>query len=626
MLNLTVNGTSFTSLGFRVAPGAYSAHATVNIGGTNFTSLANVTVSASGAITPAISVQNAAVTVSGSLRAPDGTLLPLNTTVQLMGPGGSNLSADALNGEFSLQLPSGAVFQVSVDTTQPIVGPNGTYFATYTTAPDSRCSTVGNASVCDVTLIATPDPVWLNGTLAAAGQPSPLTGTVRVVGPSPSTNLTVLDVTNGNFSLRVTPGVYSVYATAGGGSHPLAALTQVVALPSSPVASIVLAPTWNVLLNVNGPNGTVSGIAPATVALRGPLGSEVVYDGVQLGTSVPVALPVGGYTVVANSSGTPNGVTTPAGAVTKFSVAAGNVAVNVSLAYEWNQNVQGTLLGPTSETVAGGGTATFQFTIRDVGNLPVTVHPVGSPSYWKFGFSVGNVTLTPGRFGNTVTVAVAVTVPAGTVVSHPLVVIDLETASGVPVGTVAPAPTLNVVGYYGLALGPSVTLSPKVALAAAVVPFYVSNTGNTYELVRLAVADQARLQVLGWSSGLLSDQIKPVTGPAGLAAGANDTFYVNLTAIGSVFLPPGTVTVTGTVLNASGGVQESATLGVPTVTVRPTTPGGAPPVLVSGPNIGTGPSSLPTWVVPLLVFVPAVALAIAFVSWRWWKTRRWTRR
>jgi hypothetical protein len=32
----------------------------------------------------------------------------------------------------------------------------------------------------------------------------------------------------------------------------------------------------------------------------------------------------------------------------------------------------------------------------------VTVHPVGTPSYWTFNFSVGNVTLLPGSTGNVV--------------------------------------------------------------------------------------------------------------------------------------------------------------------------------------------------------------------------------
>ncbi len=538
LLNLTVTGSEFTTTGFRAAAGTYSAHATVAAAGANYTGLTNVTVSASGTITPAISIENLSVRVAGSLRTVNGTALPLNATVQFLGPGGARLFAQAQNGSFSIQLPVDTVFLVTANTTALVRGPNGDYYATYTTSPGTGCTTGGGSTTCVVPLVPHPDPVWLNGTLSSPGQPPPLAGTVRIVGPSPSTNLTVLAAPNGNFSLRVLPGVYSVYATAGGGANPLASLTQVVALPGAGASSILLSSTWNVLLNVNGPNGTASGIAPATVVLRGATGSQVVYDNVPLGTSVQLALPVGAYSVVANSSGSPGGISTVASALTSFSVVTGNVAVQVGLAYQFSQNVGATLVGPASATVIGGGTATFQFSIHDVGSLPVTVHPVGSPSFWKFAFSVGNVTLMPGPSGNTVTVEVTITVPVGTVVAHPSVILDLVTASGTPVGVVTPAPVLNVVGYFGLTMGASPALPPEISVAGALVPFYVTNVGNTYEFVRLSIVNQLHLTALGWNSEILSLSLKRVAAPVGAAAGANTSYYVNLTALGTVFLPP----------------------------------------------------------------------------------------
>ncbi|HTS32845.1 MAG TPA: carboxypeptidase regulatory-like domain-containing protein [Thermoplasmata archaeon] len=626
LLNLTVNGSAFTSTGFRAAPGTYAAHATVSVGGENFTGLTNVTVSSSGRVTPAISVQTQAAVVQGTIRNLNGSALSLSPTVRFVGPQNATLYAQAVDGNFSISLPVGTLFQVTATATALVTGSFGEYFATYTTPPNTGCTSSGSPPVCVVPMVPHPDPVWLNGTLSSPGQPPPLAGTVSVVGPYPSTNQTILSASGGNFSLRVAPGVYSVYATAGGSAHPLAVLTRLVAVPGAPTASLVLTSTYTAILAVNGPNGTASGLAPATVILRAADSSQVEYTDVVLGSAVQVALPIGTYTVVANSSGTSHGLLTNATALTRFSVLAGNVAVNVSLAYQYSQSVSATLVGPQSAAVAGGGTATFQFTIRNVGNLPVTVHPVGSPSYWSFSFSVGNVTLTPGPGGNVVTVEVTIKVPVGTVVAHPLVVIDLDTGAGVPVGVVAPAPVVNVYGYLGLQMGPSPTLPSEVSLATALVPFYVTNNGNAFELVNLTIVNLLRLNALGWNAQLVTLPLKAVTGPVGADAGSNTSYYVNLTAMGPIFLPPGSVTVAGSVLNASGGLQVTISVPVPTVNVRATSTSGGPQVVITGPNIGPAPSSLPTWVIPVLVFVPAIALAVGLSTWRWWRTRRWTRR
>ncbi|MGD0249861.1 MAG: hypothetical protein ABSB97_03085, partial [Thermoplasmata archaeon] len=109
-------------------------------------------------------------------------------------------------------------------------------------------------------------------------------------------------------------------------------------------------------------------------------------------------------------------------------------------------------------------------------------------------------------------------------------------------------------------------------------------------------------------------------------AAYNETFFVILNATGSVFVPPGSVTVSVSVVNASGGVQRSVVLPIAFGTIQPKTPPGGTPVTVTGPSIGTSPFTLPDWVVPVLAFVPAIALAVGIYTYRWWRTRRWNRR
>jgi hypothetical protein len=210
-------------------------------------------------------------------------------------------------------------------------------------------------------------------------------------------------------------------------------------------------------------------------------------------------------------------------------------------------------------------------------------------------------------------------------VKHPPVLIELELPNGTVVGTVSPSPTVNVTGYYGVAVGRSVTVAPTLSTNRALLAFYLINTGNVYEDAALTVVDQARIESLGWTVNIRALN-STLIGPVGLSPGINSTAEVNLTARGSVYVPVGSVTLSAIVTNASGAVSSSATIDVPVVTVRPGTTNVSAPFTVTGPGVAVPPSELPGWVIPLLVFVPAIALAIGLSARRWWKTRRWTRR
>jgi len=627
VLNVTVNGTAYSSTGIRVAPGTYSAHATVSVGGTTYNNLTTVSVSPSGVISPSLVIRAAAVSLAGSLRTAIGTIVPANTTVTLTAPGGARLVATATDGTFSATLPSQTVFQAAANVTLLVSGTNGSLYETYTSMAGASCTTGTTSGSCIVSLSGVPNLVWLNGTLSTPGQPGLLAGSVRIVGPFPSTNVTIVSTSNGSFSTLVLPGAYSLYATAGGGAGPLAALSRTVAGPGLAPISLVLAPTWSVALRVTGPNGTVGGLGPATVVLQDATGTQSVFTGVSMGSTISIALPIGKYSLRASSNGTPYGVTTTALSTSTFTVSDGNLAVNVSLAYQWAQTVSASLVGPTSATVAAtGGTATFQFVVQNTGNLPVTVHAVGSPDFWTFAFSQGNLTLAPAPSGSPVTEEVTITIPSGTLVAHPNVVLELVTSTGAVEGTVLPAPAVQVVASYGLRMGPAVGGGAKVFSNSTLTPFYVANTGNTFEAVNLQIVNALRLNALGWNSEILIHGIAPLKSPPVLPAGANTTYFVNLTAIGPIFLAPSPVEISGSVLNASGSVSASATVTAPRATLSASTAGGRSAVIVTGPGIGPAPSSWPTWLIPLLVFVPAIALAIGLVSWRWWRTRRWTRR
>jgi len=621
--NVTVNGLALKD-GFRIAAGPYSAYATVEFDGTNYSSLGRVSVSAAGNITPTITLSVAGPTLVGTVRNASGAIVPLNTTATLVAPGGAVASVPVSNGNFSLSLGPSTTYAVFVNGSTIVTGPNGSYVQSWSSRPGATCSLGTVATACSVLVAGAPVSVWLNGTLVASGVPGPISGTVRLVGPYPSTNVTVVTTSSGSFSTRVIPGAYSLYAT-GGSAPSLAGLVQVLALPSQPgYVTVTLAPTWVDTITVTPPATGASGLGPVTVSVTDALGTQVVYTGQAPNSPLQLALPAGTYIVRATAVGTLGGAPSNASAQATVTVANGNVGTVLALAYTVSTQVSGSLVGPTTATVAVGHNVTFAFSVRDTGNVPVTVSPVGSPSYWTFSFSFSNVTLQPGPGGGTASGEVRIWVPWGTPVVHPGVTIEFETANGTVVGSVTPAPQIFVVGYYGISTG-TANVPVEVTPNSVLVPFYVENSGNLGETVVATIADAARIQGLGWtttfSSSTLPNEISEY-----LAAGSNITLYVNLTATSSVFVPPGSVTVALSVLNATGSVSASKVLTVPIASLKASSGIGQPPLTVTGPSVGPAPNLPPVWLVPLLSFVPAIALVIGVLTYRWWRTRRWTRR
>jgi hypothetical protein len=424
--------------------------------------------------------------------------------------------------------------------------------------------------------------------------------------------------------VQLLPGQYSLYASGGGGSEPFATFTSVaISLNTPRTLPLVLTSTWAVTISVAPPNG-VTLAAPVNVTITNAFGYQSVYTNVVPGSPFVVALPIGTYTITAASFAMPAGLLARATAISNVSVVKGNVGTTLALAYTYTYRVAATVLGTSQVTVTSPGSATFSYSVRNTGNVPVTIHPVGAPAYWGFNFSFSNATLVPTGIGSSLSGEVEIYVPVNTPVSHPAVVISFELANGTSVGNFTP--TVNIVAFYGLGIGATASAATQVGLTHVLVPFYVSNNGNIGEKVLLTVPDSAQIAALGWTASLRSLSA-PLTSPyVSVGAFTNATYFVNLTATGSIFLPVGSVQVDGSVANVSGSIAASTVLPVPTASVRPGTTNGSAPVTVTGPSVGAPPSNLPDWVVPLLSFVPAIALVVGVITYRWWRTRRWTRR
>ena len=620
--NETINGTVYTTR-FFAPTGSYSVYSNVEAGTTVYSLLTPVTIGSTGSATPTLGLTSPAIELTGTLRGSTGAAVPLNTSATLTSSTGAVALVPVTNGVFKAPLPGPATYAVRAAGTVRATSPTGIYYQSWVTAPGAACAVSTGQTTCNVAMVGTTQLVWLNGTLSATGVPGNLAGALRLYGPAGNPSIVTATTSNGTFALRVLPGAYSLYATGGGASAPLAAFASVVATvaPSAPLA-IVLSPTWAVTISVAPPAGASPLLGLVNVTVRDAFGVVALYPNVTTTSSLLVALPIGSYTVSATSFGAPNGLPANASASNAVAVVRGNVGVNLALTYTYVPQVAATVVGSSEATITSPGTASFAFAVRNVGNIPVTIHPVGSPAYWGFNFSFANATLAAGPSAGTLSGSVVVNVPPLTPAVHPPVVVSFELANGTSVGSFSP--TVHVVAYYGISVGATKSSPPQIGLDHAIVPFYLSNTGNVVESVRLSVVDASRLAAQGWDVAFRS-----ITGPltssvVSLDAYANTTYSVNLTAVSSIFLPVGSVTIQASVLNQSGAYQAVADLPVPTAAF--TTGNGTAPVTVTGPGVGAVPSSLPDWVVPLASFVPALALVAGVLTYRWWRSRRWTRR
>ncbi len=604
-----------TTVGLRIAPGTYTATATATGTGGTLVNVTRVTVYANGTIRPKLILNRAGADLSGTLIAENGATVAANTTVTLVGPDAVTVDATASAGKFSVTLPPGGTYSVYVNVTLPTTGPNGTFNQTWTAAPGASCKVSEGSSNCSVPMLGEVQLVALHGTLSTSGDPGPVAGTVRLVGPYPETTVTTINAANGTFQANILPGAYYVYASASGSAA--ATFTRLLALPPNPTTlTLELQPGWTDTLTVLSPSPGET-IGPANVTLEDSFGNRTTFSGVVPGSPVSIVLPLGTYSIHANATGTLNGVAGTASGNATARVVSGNVVTSLALTVPVSRTVSATIVGPTSATVASGGTVTFSFSVRASGNSPVTVTPVGSPAFWAFDFSWSSANVTPG--GAAVSGEVTIHIPKATSVSHAPVAISFDVANGSSAGSVTPAPTVNVLPYFGVTLTsiPTTVLVGETSVSA---PFTVTNSGNTVESVAVSVVDGTRLEALGWTVSLVEDGT-PVTAPLNLTADENYSLDVNLSASGTAFAPPGSITVSGTVVTAGGANTSTITMRIPKATVG-TQNGNS---IVTGPGV-TSTQALPDWVVPLLAFVPAIALAVGVVTYRWWRTRRWRRR
>jgi asparagine N-glycosylation enzyme membrane subunit Stt3 len=627
-MNLTLTGTAFVN-GFFAAPGGYEYVAFVpgTQAGSGRGAFGTLTIGSTGSISPRPDLTIPSISFEGNVLLPTGAPLLGPAVAHFTGPGGLAIPAPVAGGTFNVTLPINETFHESLNTTASFTANNTTVVEALHLPALAACHTLVLGTDCDLHLVGAAVNLTVDGALRIAGSPAPVSGSVRFQGPAPSVNaITVSTAANGTFATALPAGNYSVYAASSGGSYALLTTTSVSLEGSAPL-DLTLAPAWSWSITAQPPPGIA--VTAVTLTVRSPTGLALVYPQFPLASPLVLSVPAGVYSATATGSATPFGVLANATASLTVRIFTGNVATSLPMTIAYNRFVTVTINGPTlgpNSTGSillppSGGLVALGFTVKNLGNIPVNITVVGNPSPWNFTISPRNFTLGTDPARSTASGSFSVRVPAGTPVSHPPIILLAELAGTTQqVGQSVLPPPVEIMPASGVALGAAASVNPSVTPTKVTLALYTRNTGNYPESIAVGVVDGARLAQLGWMATLESGGTA-VEGPLTVAVGGNTSLTLVLNATRPGASPPGSVTLSATCTNRTGGpAATTLTVAVPVASVGVN--GSA--VTVTGPGVGA-PSATPDWLVPLLSFVPAIAFLAAAVAYRWYRTRRWTR-
>jgi dolichyl-diphosphooligosaccharide--protein glycosyltransferase len=418
--------------------------------------------------------------------------------------GGSTSINASSSGHYMLTLPDGEyvakVNHTRTETTDAL------RFVRYSSSTDFLVSEGGTLNL-DMDLIRTLNNATITGKVYDSGNTTIAADLEFIAIDSSAINTTIRSETNGDFTMTIHPGNYTIYAVLGKDAY----LGNVNAVAEENLRMDIR------LLVGHRLEGTIyKDLVPVSGELsveNRSMGTRIIVKSDATG-KFNVTLPTATYDITSRSTVLERGIQVPYANFTRVELSDDKI-VKIELKKANNYNVEVSWDSSERRKIHGNETVVYKVTVRNTGNEPDSYVMAGEPGDWRFEFTPSVVSMNYGDSDSSRTVDVRITSPPNALVNHEPLIIHAKSMNSSAEGTVDVE--IDIYPYLGIELSVS-NETPVYNNSRMQYTVEILNTGNDDDNYTLLIANIDEIEMNGWkayfnSSGVFTDSTTVTISP-----------------------------------------------------------------------------------------------------------------